>query len=657
MKKLFFYAAAALAMLASCQKAEISGSKSDVDDSQPAAIQFGIDAPSLTVTKTKAAVTEWANSEVFVYGLLQEGRNGGHTVNALGSGRYDLADAYIKDYQTVAVSGIKSNLAVYAEPTAQVPYFYVEGETYDFFGYHLGGATKGIVDSTSVVDQVTVGVKIDGASDVMVAYADKVADIKENATEPMGEDDVYSAWAARRGVQPTLKFQHALSRFNIIVRGMNSRSEKVTIEDISVEAQDSLNLIVVGANNKLGATGVGDKVALALKNDDAARTTFTDYDVIWGNTAPAGGANACFMLAPNMSEVKFTVLSSNNEYAHMSLPPQTVTAKASELVKWGDGLKDAEDRELLGATVFEAGKAYNIYINVYGPEKIEITAELTEWKEGGDFVYDPDKRPGDGNNDITPDKVLLETVSARLPEDATEEDYEAQLPAWYVTGHPYNEAKTSFPWVGEVGDYQPGTYTIQVKYKGDAVDLTPNFSLWPAGTTYDNVSKKMSFELTDPATYIGFELEAELGGDKVNDNLEHYEIFIMYEHVFTQILNEESAQLATGATAEEYAAQLPAWYVEQYPYAGAQASFPWVATTFEPVKAGTPIVIQVLNSGTPVELDPEKINWSGATIADDRKSMTVVKPRSVSYAGFEVVRELGLTEADLPNLVVKVTIE
>lgn len=656
MKKLFFYAAAAVAMLAGCQKSEISGTPA-VDDSVPAAIQFGINAPSLTVAQTKAAVTEWNDSEVYVYGLKQEGRNG-TAVTPLGDGMYNLGKAYIKDYLTTAVSGVKSALKVYDDKDNKVPYYYAEGETYDFFGYHLGGANKGTVDSTSVKDQVTVAVTINGSQDVMVAYADKVEDIKANAIQPMGTDDVYSAWAARRGVQPTLKFQHALSRFNIIVRGMNSLSEKVKILGVTAAAQATGNLIVVGANDKLGYTGTGENVDLILMTEND--TPYTDDKVVWGNTNPAGGANACFMLAPNLSEVVFTVKSMNDEHK-TPLANQKVLAKAEALVKSGHGLLPEGERQLAGATVFEAGKAYNIYINVYGPEEIKITAELTEWQEGGDFVYDPDIRPGAGNSDITPEKTLVVADTLNMGVNMTEAEWNA-LPDAVTANTSLAEAKASFPWVGvslldENGAKAPaGTYTVQVLYKGDAVDLNLDPKEFGNDQSYDAVSKKLTFTVNYEPSWIGFEVVRNLGGNAAND-LKMYEIVVLYENVVTAIVNEAPAALSSSATAEDYAAQLPAWYVEKFSYEASKTSFPWVGVTFEPVKAGTPIKIEVLNNGTPVVLDPAKITWKGLTFADDCKSMTVVRQSNLSYAGFEVVRELGLTEADLANLTVKVTVE
>ena len=42
---------------------------------------------------------------------------------------------------------------------------------------------------------------------------------------------------------------------------------------------------------------------------------------------------------------------------------------------------------------FEAGKAYTINFKLYGLEKVEVTAELTAWKEGGQIEIDTDTPP------------------------------------------------------------------------------------------------------------------------------------------------------------------------------------------------------------------------------------------------------------------------
>ena len=412
MKKLFFYAAAALAMLASCQKTEINESPSkEIDDTKPVAMQFGVNAPSFQVTKTKAAVDAWSETEVFVYGL-ENTSSTAYTV-------------LIDNYPTTVVDS-ETPLAIYQDEATQAPYFYTEGKTYDFFGYHLGGATQTPSNPTLNNNVVSFAVTFDGSNDVMYAYTDKDEDILKDQTAQVMAKDVYSAWAARRNVQPTLVFDHALTRFNFYVRGMNEKSSKVQIESISAESVLSGNLTVVAKENE-GLGFVADANAnaadVSLKNYDDS--DFTPTPVVNGSTYVAGGEGASLILAPDMTELPIVVEMSNIEYPEIEIPNYEFTAKASAVRKTGLA-------ENAGLTKFEKGTAYNIYINVYGPEEIVITAELTKWADGGDYTYDPDAFRPDGTPSTYVNAELSSVEDGEIVVDITTSDDIAALQARLV---------------------------------------------------------------------------------------------------------------------------------------------------------------------------------------------------------------------------------
>ena len=71
MKKIFFFAAAAIGMMASCQKPDINV-ENPVDDSSLVAVQFNVDAPSLTLTKGMGPVDEWDGTKQTLYILGYE---------------------------------------------------------------------------------------------------------------------------------------------------------------------------------------------------------------------------------------------------------------------------------------------------------------------------------------------------------------------------------------------------------------------------------------------------------------------------------------------------------------------------------------------------------------------------------------------------------
>lgn len=387
MKKLFFYAAAAIAMVASCQKAEVGNAPATpLDDTTPVAMQFGVNAPSFTVTKTKAAVDGWDavnGTKVTVIGLVQ------NMNNVLGEGRYDFTNGVIFDQEAYVKNETDKIELTHVVDGVTVPYFYAETKTYDFYAYHLGGATAD--EATTGVDTKVLPVTITGSNDLMVATPNKTEDIKaDTSNDGVTENDVYSAWAARRSVHPTLVFEHALTRFNFIVRGMNANSQNVIVDNIAIKGlANTGKLTVVGAALGFEADAAADPEALMqLKNADD--TEFTPAAVVQANTVPAGNGS-CLMVQPNLASIDVVIgmhhLYTNGENTVvLPLDAYTFTVNANQVIK---------DGALANIETFAAGTAYNIYVNVYGPEEIIIKAELTEWKDGGEYTYDPDsQRPG-----------------------------------------------------------------------------------------------------------------------------------------------------------------------------------------------------------------------------------------------------------------------
>ena len=534
MKKLFFYAAAALAMLASCQKTEINESPSkEIDDTKPVAMQFGVNAPSFQVTKTKAAVDAWSETEVFVYGLENTSP--------------DAYDVLIDNYPTTVVDS-ETPLAIYQDEATQAPYFYTEGKTYDFFGYHLGGATQNPSDPTLNNNVVSFGVTFDGSNDVMYAYTDKDEDILKDQTAQVMTKDVYSAWAARRNVQPTLVFDHALTRFNFYVRGMNEKSSKVQIESIAAKSVLSGDLTVVAKENE-GLGFVADANATAadvfLKNYDDS--DFTPTPVVNGSTYVAGGEGASLILAPDMTELPIVVEMSNIEYPDITIPNYEFTAKASDVRKTGLA-------ENAGLTKFEKGTAYNIYINVYGPEEIVITAELTKWADGGDYTYDPDAFRPDGTPSTYVNAELTSVADGKIVADITTSDDIAALQARLVA----KDASESTEW-------QDPTLTTKALGATVTFDGLSTDKIWALEVQYKT-------DIT-AATYTAAE-EVQVEAPAVSTVLGDY------GYVYDK------------ASFDNYCGAALTWYPESTPQ-----SLPWLAVKLTTAPKHAHIVVTNVNNG------------------------------------------------------------
>ena len=370
MKKLFFYAMLALGMTAACQKPDVE--ETELDDNSPVEVVFGVNAPSITVTKTKAAVDNWTDQAVYVYGFA----NDVTTVNA----------------NTALIYGVQANVTPTTdsnEGAADVSaltfangkkFYYQVDDVYDFYAYYTGKEETVTATGTSLTADVT----ITGAEDVMIATTDKVADVAaakaKDANKTINESRVYSAYAARRGVNPTLVFEHKLSRFVFkVVKGQTPSAPEhtadVNVTGISIESYNTGKLDITG--NEFNATTTGGKVWLASKIADDAYTP----------TAQASDSEnkiSDLMVFPGEAKMTLKVAldpkdkATDSNLKDIVIEPMEVTLDAAKIA------------EKEGAT-FEAGKMYVVTITVYSLEEVQVSASLTEWVDGGSTTYDPDE--------------------------------------------------------------------------------------------------------------------------------------------------------------------------------------------------------------------------------------------------------------------------
>ena len=355
-----------------CQKTEVPGGVQAPEEESPVEIKLSVGKPLSVVTK--AAVDKWDNSEVNVFGLR---RLPGAVV---GQKAYEFTSTYnIVDYPAIAAEGEKDDLEVYSNEEKKIPYFYSEGYVYDFYGYHLGGATSANVKIED--DSYSFDVTFEGYNDVMYAATDKAKDIEASgSTETINETDVYSAWAARRLVQPTLVFNHALTRLNFIIqgRGANKKYQYVRITGIEVKGINKGKLTVTGPNIGFEKDAAASLVDFQLRS--AADATLTPF-IVDENTSGsyAGGDGACIMVAPGLEQVEMTIHMEDVRY-NIPIEDYKYTVNAKDVVR-EDGAN---------VTSFDAGLSYDFFVYVYGPEEINVSAKVTPWEKGGTTVIDPD---------------------------------------------------------------------------------------------------------------------------------------------------------------------------------------------------------------------------------------------------------------------------
>jgi len=101
--------------------------------------------------------------------------------------------------------------------------YYPPQGNFDFFGYHGDDAVAPAPTITKTDALWTVPFTIDGTQDLMSTKAELTTDQNTTMTGATGHElDYYSAYAARKGVHPTLTFKHLLTRLQFSVKAGNA---------------------------------------------------------------------------------------------------------------------------------------------------------------------------------------------------------------------------------------------------------------------------------------------------------------------------------------------------------------------------------------------------------------------------------------------------
>lgn len=409
-------------MLTACSNDDTLGGNGEQNVSEQY-IRLGVASSKVQTrgTGTVGGMTDaenvWAGQTLWVY-MLQKGSMDLAYYKAPAVGTTAAAETEVFNNKKFnapnAADNTKSGLATTADGT--IAYYPVSGN-YDFWGYRVDDAVAGdpvvklVNDAGDEVaaDQATkrvVDIKIDGSQDIMAGKAapstDEVAKLGNYA------DNFYSAYAARKGVQPNITFNHLLTRFTFEVRagskataglpaGGNTDAVKVT--GVSVDSKTTGTLTVAYTGETKAAadllTFTGDASALTLKQRDAALAdnnaplvalepvslTWTDDAATIGDVIKVGEA---LLVAPGQTEYPLTIALSQDVLQKVGETKVTMPLEQKATIKM-DGVK-----------AFEPGKSYKVTITVYGLEEIKVTATLVPWVDGGSIDIDDDRNPNEG---------------------------------------------------------------------------------------------------------------------------------------------------------------------------------------------------------------------------------------------------------------------
>ncbi|WP_455517760.1 fimbrillin family protein [Leyella stercorea] len=423
MKKMFFFALAAAGMLTACSNDDTLGGNGEQNASEQQ-IRLGVASSKVQTrgTGTVGGMTDddnkWAGQTLWVY-MLQKGSMDLALYKAPAAGGVATPDVEVfnnKEFKApTTADNTKSGLATTADGT--IAYYPVSGN-YDFWGYRVDDAAVGGTPVVKTVDDAgteveanaatkrVVDIEIDGSQDIM---AGKAAPSADEVTKLGGyADNFYSAYAARKGVQPNITFEHLLTRFTFEVRagskataglpaGGNTDAVKVTGVSVGSKTTGTLTVAYTGATKKAAEllTFTGDASPLILKQRDEAvadnnaplvalkpvTLTWTDDAATIGDVLKVGEA---LLVAPGEKEYPLTIALSQDVLQKVGEAKVTMPLEQKATIKM-DGTK-----------TFEPGKSYKVTITVYGLEDIRVTATLVPWADGGSIDIDDDRNPNEG---------------------------------------------------------------------------------------------------------------------------------------------------------------------------------------------------------------------------------------------------------------------
>lgn len=387
MKKIFTVCAAA-AMLVACAKeapqASVPSVLAPVEDAQEMVVKFHSNVTASVQTKAQGGVDAWNKSQaLYIYGFQRQS----------GSVDYQTVEPFINNVKTTSpAEGAEDNgIEVYDKD--EKPFYYNGNFTYDFYGYYIDDLVA--VPQTDA-DGVYLNLELTGGEDIMLAKAVPSVDVQKSKDAGVFKGDAtwkdgyaYSAYAARRGVQPSLTFKHQLVRFTFQITSgtVFDDGDELHIKGISMSSRNSAKLYVAGkksgwadVNNELETLTLCDLKDGELVEMEAFKVPSANPDkeesfvigeslMVIPNAAPVAPAVDLYKLTLVMEQAGKTI-----EY-----PVDVKFSKVTGAVE--------------GQTQFTAGYSYRVTIKVYGLEKVEISAELEPWVPGGDLSIDTDDAP------------------------------------------------------------------------------------------------------------------------------------------------------------------------------------------------------------------------------------------------------------------------
>lgn len=392
MKKIMLFGAMALAgIMSSCSSDEaVTGPDNSENGLQEIKLGFGVG----TTTSTRGTGTVGGSGESNVWNGQK------FNVFMLNKGTVDLAmfedEGAIYDNE-VFIAPINAVSGPALPENNHVKYYPAQGE-YDFWGYRLDDCATGNSETSADETQLLIPFKIDGSQDIMVGKAMPTQEDIDKCVSSNGipqPERIYSAFAARRGIQPSITFSHLLTRltFSVNTPNLTTASELagISITGIEVVSKSTGKLIAAYTGNVTDRLVFdGTEEALSLKQRAKGADTNTrlvplepvtplwDTDMNTPIDTPVGDA---LLVAPSDSYKIIVRLSQTVNDSYDENNPHIITKTFA--------YEDILEPKTAGG--FKAGTSYNVKISIYGLCEIKLATTLTPWDDGGSIDMNPEE--------------------------------------------------------------------------------------------------------------------------------------------------------------------------------------------------------------------------------------------------------------------------
>lgn len=254
-------------------------------------------------------------------------------------------------------------------------------DSYDFYAYFLDDSPASSV--TRYADKVTMQVEIDGARDIMSGRA-VFSEISlpssfSDTEKALLRQRAFSAYTARRGVNPVLTFRHHLTRLRFEIYPSSEDAHTVMINSIRVKSRH---------------TGIFTAVA---RNEEDEGLDFSRSDYSWLYLPEADGSTLKRDTYHTIegSDLSLPIYQRQKVQVGGTLlvaPDQSYETEVELFEAKGDGYEGFSLLQLSSPEGFLPGHQYVVRIAIYGMLKPQIQVEMEPWGTGGRFILDDEDK-------------------------------------------------------------------------------------------------------------------------------------------------------------------------------------------------------------------------------------------------------------------------